>query len=409
MSNYLRLLAICMVGLTISLAGFNAFIDPYGNFNGPRISGINELALGFNHRLPLAKSLAVSRIKPATIVLGNSRAETGLDPQHPGVTDQPAYNLAIGGAGLNQIRRYYLEALAAGEVRHVLLTLDLTMFEPSQKSGEAFSGPVFLTDDSGSLTGNVQKWKRLLFILLSSTASSDSWWSLTHQRKPVAIYRSNGLKDATYDNDQVVREGGHHAASIRAESGFLTNNFRDISSNSFTDGYKALLAQLREIVATASDHDIRLTMLVNPIHARQTYMIKSAGLSPFYEQWKRDLAALVDQSSRRSMVSLWDFSSVSKCTSEPMPNIGSTAFTMRWYRESSHFNRHLGDLVLDQVLRNEESAECPSLGMRLGASTVELTLQRQRYTLARWIETHPEDVIEIDKIARNLGRRPIDH
>src|ERR1019366_2044658 len=84
MPAYLRLLAAFTAGLTIALAGFNAFIDPYGYFAGPKISGINELALGFNHRLPLAKSLAVTRLRPASVILGNSRAETSYDPPHPG-------------------------------------------------------------------------------------------------------------------------------------------------------------------------------------------------------------------------------------------------------------------------------------------------------------------------------------
>jgi hypothetical protein len=405
MSNYLRSLAFSTVGLTLALAAFNAFMDPYGHFNGPRIKGINDLALGFNHRLPLAKSLAVSRIKPATIILGNSRAETGLDPQHPGFIDQPAYNLAIGGAGLRQIRRYYLEALAAGGVRHVVLSLDLTMFEPIEAPQETFSGPVLLTDDSGSLAG-ARKWTRLLFILLSSTASSDSWWSLTHQRKSVAIYHSTGLKEASYDNEQVVREGGHRAASIRAESGFLTNNFRDISSENFRAGYKALMAQLREIVTIAAERNIRLTMLINPIHARQNYMLETAGLWAVQEQWKRDLTAVVDQSPRRDLVSIWDFSGISTCTAEKMPATGSAAFTMRWYRESSHFNRALGDLALDQVLGNKSETECPGLGYRLDSSSVDIVLRQQRSALGRWIQKHSEDAAEIDKVARKLGRGP---
>ena len=91
MSRYLRLLAVFVALLCAALAGFNAFIDPYGYFNPPNLSGVNELPLGFNHRPLLAKSLAVSELRPATIILGNSRAEAAYDPQHPAITLQPAH------------------------------------------------------------------------------------------------------------------------------------------------------------------------------------------------------------------------------------------------------------------------------------------------------------------------------
>lgn len=404
MPAYLRLLAAFTAGLTIALAGFNGFIDPYGYFAGPKISGINELALGFNHRLPLAKSLAVTRLRPASVILGNSRAETSYDPQHPGFIDQPAYNLGIGGAGLGQVRRYFLEALAAGRLRHVLLALDLSMFEPSLRALEAMPGPILLTDESGKLAGEGKKWQRLAFILLSGTASSDSWWSLTHQRKPVATYRPSGLKEDASDNDQLIREGGHHSASIRAESNFLASNLRDVSSETFRAGYGATLGQLREIIALASERNFRLTIVINPIHARQTYVYAAAGLWPFYEKWKRDLAAAAEQSPRRDLVSLWDFSGISPCTAETMPANGDAVLSMRWYRESSHFRRTLGDLVLDRVFGSHADAVCPGLGLRLETSTVEAALVHQRAALERWIKSHPEDAAEIGKLAKQYGR-----
>lgn len=406
MSAYLRLLAISTAFLTAALAGFNAFIDPYGQFEAPKISGVNEFALGFDHRLQLAKSLAVSRTPPASIILGNSRAETGYDPQHPGFTERPVYNLAIGGAGLGQVRRYFLEALAAGRLRQVVLALDLTMFEPAAGAEDAILDTVLLTDASGKLAGGGKKWRRLAFILLSGTASSDSWWSLTHQRKPVAIYQPSGLREESYDIDQVRREGGARRASIRAESSFLAGTLRDVSSADFRDSYAATWAQLQEIIALAAERNIRLTIIINPIHARQTYVLAASGLWAVYEEWKRDLASAAMRSPRRDLISLWDFSGISLCTAEPLPADADATSSMRWYRESSHFLRALGDRVFDQVLEGHDDGACPGLGWRLEPSTVAATLADQRAALGRWVAGHPEDVAEIDNLARQYGRSP---
>lgn len=404
MSAYLRCLAAITVVLATALAGFNAFIDPYGYFGAPKIAGLNELSLGLNHRLQLGKALAVSRIRPASIILGNSRAETGYDPQHPGFIDRPAYNLAVGGSGLDQVRRFFLEALAAGGLRHAFLALDLSMFEPAP--GTQDLDAVLLTDASGKLAGDSRKWRRLAFILLSGTTSSDSWWSLTHQRKPVAVYSPSGLRDESDDIAQVMREGGHRSASIRVEATFLSATLRDTSSAGFHAGYAATLAQLDEIIALAARHDIRLTMVLNPIHARQTHMLAAAGLWPFYEHWKHDLALATMRSPRQDLVSLWDFSGISPCTAEPLPPEGDRAYRMRWYRETSHFRRVLGDRVFDRVFGRADDGVCPGFGQRLEQRTLAATLADQRAALERWDKSHPEDAAEIDKLAKQYGRGP---
>ena len=402
--SYIRLLALFTAALAFILAVFNFIVDPYGHFDVPRIPGINELTLGFNHRPLLGKSLAVSRIRPASIILGNSRAESAYEPGHPGFVERPSYNLAIGGADLGQVRRYFFEALATGRLRQVLLATDLTMFEPLPEAQQRIPDPVMLTDESGRLSGGGRKWRRLAFILLSGTTSSDSWWSLRHQRDPVAIYLRSGVREESYDEAQVERQGGHRSASLDTESVFLATALRDVDSPGFRERHEAMLAQFREIVAVSAQHGIRLDIVINPIHARYSYVYAAAGRWPVYENWKSDLAAAVAQSPRP--VALWDFSGVSECTAEPMPAEGDAATKMRWYRESGHFRPRLGKLVLDRVFGRASEDPCPGLGRRLEAATLEGALAGQRTALKRWVASHPIDVAEIDALARRYGRGP---
>ncbi len=402
MSRYLRLLALFVALLCAALAGFNAFIDPYGHFDPPKISGVNELPLGFNHRPLLAKSLAVSELRPATIILGNSRAEAAYDPQHPAITQQPAYNLAIGGAGLVMLRRYFLEALAAGGLRQVVLTLDLTLFDPAANAPDASLDTVLLTDATGEQAGGARKWRRLAFILLSGTTSSDSWWSITHQGKLVAIYNRSGLREEAYDIAQVAREGGPRRASIRVESNVLAGTLRDVESASFRSSYAATLAELQEMIDLSAGHGIQLKLIINPIHARQNYALDVAGLWPLYENWKRDLVAAAQRSPE--LVSLWDFSGVNSCTAENLPADANAASAMRWYRESSHFRRVLGNRVLDRVFGRPDDGACPGLGQRLEPATLDAALVEQRASLRQWVGTHAADVAEIEGLAKQYGR-----
>ncbi|MBE0625151.1 MAG: hypothetical protein IH606_10105 [Burkholderiales bacterium] len=402
MSRYLRLLAVFVVLLCAVLAGFNALIDPYGYFDPPKISGVNELPLGFNHRPLLAKSLAVSELRPATIILGNSRAEAAYDPQHPGIALQPAYNLSIGGAGLSMLRRYFLEALATGGLRQVILALDLTMFDPAANAANPGLDAVLLTDAEGKPASEARKWQRLAFVLFSGSTSSDSWWSYMHQRKPVAIYTRSGLREEAYDIAQVAREGGPRRASLRVEASFLAGTLRDVESEKFRASYATTLAALREILDLSAKRGVHVTLIINPIHARQTYTLAAAGLWPLYEVWKGDLLATAQRAPK--LVSLWDFSGVSSCTAENLPADAAAQSAMRWYRESSHFRRVLGNRVLDRVFGRPDDGVCRGLGQQLETATLVTALAAQRGALRHWVETHAVDVAEIEGLAKQYGR-----
>jgi len=404
MSRYLRLLAWFVALLCAALAGFNALVDPYGHFGPPRLSGVNEFPLGFNHRPLLAKSLAVSELRPATIILGNSRAEAAYDPGHPALALQPAYNLAIGGAGLSALSRYFLEALAAGGLRQVILALDLTMFDPAANAADPGLDAALLTDATGKPEGSARKWRRLAFTLLSATASSDSWWSYTHQGKPVAIYTRSGLREEAYDIAQVAREGGPRRASLRVESSFLAGTLRDVESEKFRASYATTLAALQEFVDLSAKHGIQLKLVINPIHARQNHALAAAGLWPLYENWKRDLVFAAQRAQRPELVSLWDFSGVSTCTAESLPPDSNPASAMRWYRESSHFRRVLGNRVLDRVFGRPGDGACPGFGQRLEPATLAAALAEQSAALREWVETHAADAAEIEGLAKQFER-----
>ena len=77
---------------------------------------------------------------------------------------------------------------------------------------------------------------------------------------------------------------------------------------------------------------------------------------------------------------------------------------MRWYRESSHFRRVLGNRVLDRVFGRPDDGACPGLGQRLEPATLAAALTAQRDALQHWVETHAADAAEIEGLAKQYGR-----
>ncbi|MBK6547999.1 MAG: hypothetical protein IPG15_06130 [Arcobacter sp.] len=75
----------------------------------------------------LVKAINVKEIKPNSIVLGTSRAEMAIDPDHEYFI-KPSYNLAMSGSTLYESKYYLKEAILQGKLKKVLLVADWRMF-----------------------------------------------------------------------------------------------------------------------------------------------------------------------------------------------------------------------------------------------------------------------------------------
>ena len=69
------LLAVCI---------FNYFVDPYWIYQTARIEGVNKNKPVFEKHIRLSRAHVVNKLKPSGIILGTSRAEFGIDPNHSG-------------------------------------------------------------------------------------------------------------------------------------------------------------------------------------------------------------------------------------------------------------------------------------------------------------------------------------
>jgi hypothetical protein len=130
-TRYLRSLLLATLALLGVAALFNLLVDPYGLFRVISLEGFNRIKSQAGQRAETFKRHGAERMRPNALILGNSRAEVGFDPQSPAwpVAVRPVFNLALPGAGVDSALD---DSPMCREVRHrsILVGLDFLVSAP---------------------------------------------------------------------------------------------------------------------------------------------------------------------------------------------------------------------------------------------------------------------------------------
>ncbi len=127
----------------------------------------------------------------------------------------------------------------------------------------------------------------------------------------------------------------------------------------------------------ARKHDVDLRLAVAPVHARYLEMLNRIGQGVLFEEWKRFITRMTEASrtSERAFP-LLDFSGYNDFTTEPVPEKGLA----RYYLESSHFTKALGDELLIRLLNDAIVTPPGDFGFRLTSEQMEAHLTAIRAT-----------------------------
>jgi hypothetical protein len=162
----------------------------------------------------------------------------------------------------------------------------------------------------------------------------------------------------------------------------------------------------RDLVERLARRGVAVHAFISPVHARQLEALGLLGLFPTFEQWKRDLVAAVEEVNRRlpdprKSVALWDFSGYSSVTTEPVPPAGARKET-RWFWESSHYKKQVGDLIMVRMLRPERAltAVPRNFGVELGSDMLEGHLASIRRGAQRYRSENPFEVADVERLFR---------
>ena len=399
--------------LLLFLTGiFNLTVDPFLMFQLVNIEGFNEHKPEFGKHVRMAKAHAVRFLKPGGLILGSSRAEYGLDPEHPGwsAAAQPVYNLALPSGSIYEALRYLQHAQAIHDIKQVVLALDLFMFNAKWQRVEDYRDDRLATPATFDLNTG---WLRdIVTALFSIDALRASLETIVAQSDPNYVaYLNNGARHPSHNWNNIRHKGGHHAAFISNERYSLTAPdgwalFSLVDSQKKT---QSTLEIFSELVSFCRKHDIRLYVLISPVHARKLEVMWQLGLWDIYEKWKRALVNILSAEAALHPDSrpfaLWDFSGFNDITTENLPPLGDDTTQMRWYWEGSHYRKEVGDLMLNRFFSSKANVKqtITGFGVRLVPGNIESHLAEIRAAHEDYVNKHPEDIKEIETLVRDTA------
>lgn len=379
--RYLRRLLLAPALGACALMGFIALVDPYGLYGGAAgrqgWNAVKPALSRYQDEIKLSHALALA---PSVVILGNSRAEIGLDPDGPALAalrlqrHMPAYNLAISGSGIAVAHGQLDYLVRAGRAPAlVLLGVEFLDFIDAPDSRAAPLAVAAFKPGQGDVEAPPRHPVEARFwrfdSLFSLAALRDALLTLSIQHaddaETMAPRGYNPLKEYA----AMARHEGYAALfRQRAQENAHIYLRKAGGRPSASDA-----AHLDAILALAARSGIEVRLLIYPYHAQILALFEASGLWPAFVDWKGGLLDTVAAARRRSpnaRLSLYDFSGFGPFNCEPIPAPRERPGFTRWYWEGGHFKGALGEQMLARLLADDAPAgqaasAAPAFGMRL--------------------------------------------
>lgn len=377
-----------MLATLLLVSGAVIAVDPYGIWDVATIAGFNAekprmLADGGR----VAKAFAFEERKYRTVILGSSRVQVGIDPKSAYVPG-PAFNLGLQGTNFNEIAEA-AKYVIGGENRpeYLVLGLDFIGFNARRQYGGDFAV---------SPLAHASKPYSLLVKTLSFEALWDAIKTVdANLRSASSLDRPDGSASALE-----IPQDNHRAFFIEQ----LTEKFLvDETTYANFEYGPDRLDDLIAVLTLARSKNVSVIALIPPVHAWQHEALYLMGHFGTFDQWKRDIVARVHavnaQRGAGPKVHLVDFSGLHEFAREPVPPAGDTT-PMRWYWDSSHFKRALGEFVLEQLFRPDDPPRSDTFGVDLLAVDLEAHIQAIHRERLRYEADYPRDVTLLTGLVR---------
>jgi hypothetical protein len=398
-TRYLRTLAWSWLALSAVIVAFNLVVDPYGYFRLVTIPGINAKKPRPDADVMTIKTAGVRAIKPDALILGNSRAEVGFDPEHAGFRKRAlaVYNYSIPGSDIETPWRQLTKDDTSPRPKLVVIGLDFQDFLVDPDADTiAYTEP----DRPGAWA-----WLRTrLHALYTLSALIDSIKTVLIQTRPYAATLTPRGFNPMQDYVPIARVDGWHALfQHKAES--VARSLATLPKSVVARGTETSppLELARTIVRTCIRQGTELHLVIYPYHAQLLMLYDAAGLWPAFEEWKRRIADLVatevaagSGDPGAGKVVLWDFSDFHRFALEPVPAKGDRTVDIQWYWESAHFKKELGDLILFRILEGTNAQD--GFGLPLVPGNVDGQIERMRVGRDLFRSNHPDVVRETTEL-----------
>jgi len=422
--KYLLGLTSGILGLIAVAAGVNYWVDPYGIYRSPPTEGTRGNKPTAASKGPLVKAYQIERAQARTLVLGNSRAEIGFDPEDSAwpAEAQPVYNAALPGTWTDVSLLYLQNALVATRPSTVILGVDFPDFlvapdeRPALKKASSNSEleARLRVDADGNPNPDRprQRLRDTAATVFSLDAIIDSVRTVAARNNPYSENLTARGFNPMRDYVLIARNDGYRSMFLQKDQAnikaYLKRPRAIYRLNSATS---TPLEHLQHIIAVCREHNIQLKLVIYPYHARLLEIISATGHWSAFEQWKGALARIVDEDAAAhagaTLVTLWDFSGYNTFTTEPVPAPHDLRTQTNWFWEAGHFKSELGNVVLKTMFRvaHRAPAEGAEIGAVLSPENLAARIANTRRERELYLTQYPSEVAEIQELVRRLGAK----
>ncbi len=375
----------------LATAVFTLGVDPFGLYRvGPAREGFNAQKPRQKGHERMVRAADLVRLQPDALILGTSRAQVGLDPEASaweGVARRPA-NAAFSDGSPYEALRYLQHTDALSPVKTVVFGADYLSFIGNSRFTSDFSE----TRLSVSLKKEAQWFYRLDDVpsaLLSLDTLRLSRSTVLEQETP-SYFFDTGRRRPAFMEARIDEQGGARGAFVWSELDYARSYVC-----AHPQRLAMHLADFDALVSYCQERKIRLVVLWSPSHVRSLALLDEAGLGAEQERFKQALA----ERARGDAFELWEFSGADpRTTAEEVPLPDDKRARTRWYWESSHYRKELGDVVLARVFGKPVDQTLAGWGEQVTWMTSQKVQARVSSELAAWKSGHPADVAELKRV-----------
>lgn len=373
--SYVVVVLGSLLALTGTVVLLNWLVDPLDVFRVVRAEGFNSVKPSYTPYARLAKPAQVARGDYQRLALGSSRVLMGIPMQGSAwaADGTPGFNLGLNGADLRTVREVLEHAIVQGDVKSVVISVDLFMFNAWKGAGR-YPYAIATLDETPEQRF-VRQRDTALNLLFSPGITVATFDTLRKQREKYDKMRIDGSSNADHDLRQALRDG-YEVRFTQFEDRIVRTGWSPCRDNRFSFQARQVdtLRIFREILQLTHQHGIRVDFFISPLHSRMLEMMQAAGLGDDFDGLKRQLLAEIVARYGEAMpgVSLWDFSGYHAYAREPLP--AKPDVPMQWYTDASHFSQALGILMLDTMFGTVPPD--PAFGVALRPDTIDAALEQ---------------------------------
>ena len=384
----------------LACAALVLLVDPYRLYRLAEQPGINQIKTQ-PERYQKEIKLSGARATAADLfIVGNSRAEIGLDPDYPALSDgglRP-YNLALAGTRI-QVAREQLEQLGASgqHARRLIVGAEFLDFPIDPDTPQQPAPPTRFPTLASSLA-----WR--FDALFSIDSVADAIKTLRSQHNPDAPSMTARGFNPLREYQQMARDEGYYALFRQRAQDYAARFKRAPRGLVTRSGSAREFDQLQAVLARGAHDGATVDVVIYPYHAQVMALFEEAGLAPLFEQWKTLLAtqvATLRAAHPGARITLWDFSGYAPYQCEAIPAKGDRKAVTRWYWEAGHFKAALGNVMLARMLGNGGDSD---FGTALTPAGIDANRARVARERAACLAANPAVFIEAAALAQAVAR-----